>query len=168
MERPIRHVHERRFAAPLAEVIAAVDALWSGTSGDALPRALRGWRKNPAGLRGLAVGTRFGHGPFSFEVEQWDGETLRARIETTGFRGHHGFKLRCEGSEVVVSHDLDAHVTLVRWLFWQLFLASGHDWAVASMLDRMRGLLGDERASMSAPHVPPFGMRAFAAMRRFM
>lgn len=164
MERAIQHVHVRRFLAPQAEVVALIDALWSRTSRDALPRELGGWRRTPAGTQGFVTGTRFGHGPFSFQVEQWDGETLSARIETAGFRGHHGFTLRREGEAVVVTHRLDAQVELVRWLAWQLFIARGHDWAVQALFDRMHVLLGDRPAALAL--APPLGMRAFVAARR--
>jgi hypothetical protein len=164
MEKAISHVHVRRFAAPRTQLVALIDELWSRSSRDGLPRQLHGWRRNPEGSAGMAVGTRFGHGPFSFEVEQWDGQTLRARIETAGFRGHHGFVLRVERDEVVVSHELHAELTLLRWLLWQLFLARGHDWAVESLFDRMHVLLGSRQPS--ALPAPPLGMRAFAALRQ--
>jgi hypothetical protein len=165
MAKEIRHVHTRRIAAPLSEVVAAVDALWSRTKRDALPRQLSGWRRTPAGAQGLAVGTRFGHGPFSFQVEQWDGQTLRARIDTAGFHGQHGFHLRSEDDHVVITHELDAQLTPVRWLLWQLFIASGHDWAVEAMFDRMQALLG---AAAPERHTAPLGMRVFARLRRIV
>jgi hypothetical protein len=165
MERPIRHVHVRRFHAPLAEVVALVDSSWSGGPLDAVPRALGGWRRTPAGAQGFAAGTRFGHGPFSFLVEHWDGRRLRARIETAGFRGGHGFEVHSEGDQVVVTHDLDAQGALPAWLVWQLFIARGHDWAVESLFDRMHVLLSDGGSSRARSR-PPLGMRAFAATRR--
>lgn len=165
MDKSIRHVHTRRIAAPLSEVVQAIDSLWSHGKRDALPRELSGWRRTPPGADGLAVGTRFGHGPFSFEVEHWDGQTLRARIETAGFQGHHGFELRSEGERVVVTHDLDAQLTPLRWLVWQLFIASGHDWAVEAMFDRMQTMLGEPA---SARQTAPVGMRAFAAIRKLV
>lgn len=166
MEKPIRHVHVRRFAAPLPSVVTAIDALWSGTEQDALPRQLGGWRRSPAGKTGMAEGTRFGHGPFSFLVEQWDGAALRARIETVGFRGQHGFTLRLEGTDVSVTHDLDAQLTPLRWLLWRLFIADGHDWAVEQMFDGMRVLLGEQLASQPRPRAAPLGLRVFVAARR--
>jgi hypothetical protein len=166
MEKSIQHIHVRRFTAPLADVVAAIDQLWSGSPRDAVPPELHGWRRSPAGTQGFAVGTRFGHGPFSFHVEQWDGESLRARIETAGYTGHHGFTLRAEGSEVLVTHDLAARLTLPKWLFWQLFIARGHDWAVEALLDRMHVLLHDPLASSIGSRRPPLGLRLFAALRR--
>src|SRR4051794_2737259 len=131
MELPIRHVHERSFLATLPSVVHAIDALWSGSPEDALPgEVLRPFRHSPAGSRGFAVGTRFGHGPFRFEVEHWDGQLLRARIHAAGFRGQHGFALRVQGDRVSVTHELDAHATLPHWLVWKLLVGAGHDWAV--------------------------------------
>jgi len=167
MDRPIRHVHERRFQAPLAEVVAIVDSMWSGGPLDALPRALGGWRRTPPGAQGFAAGTRFGHGPFSFLVEHWDGHTLRARVETVGFRGCHGFVLQREGDHVLVTHDLDAEGTLGAWMVWQLFIARGHDWAVEALFDRMHVLLSDGGAERASSR-PPLGMRVFAATRRLL
>jgi hypothetical protein len=164
MEKTIRHTHVRSFVAPLPEVVAAIDALWSGGPLDAVPAALHGWRKSPRGAQGFAVGTRFGHGPFSFFVDQWDGRTLRARIETAGFRGYHGFAIAHEAERVVVTHDLDAKLTLPNWTAWQLFIAHGHDWAVEAVFDRMHELLRDGQAARVSRQ-PPLGMRAFAAAR---
>jgi hypothetical protein len=167
MEKQIRHVHVRRFVAPRAAVVAGIDALWGGGPLDAVPRAMHGWKRSPSGGRSFEVGTRFGHGPFSFCVEHWDGHILRARVETKGFRGFHGFTLENEGEHVVLTHDLDARLTLPSWIVWQLFIARSHDWAVEAVFDGMHELLRDEQPARVSRE-PPLGMRALAAARQIL
>ncbi|MDB4975997.1 MAG: hypothetical protein JWN48_4338 [Myxococcaceae bacterium] len=116
----------------------------------------------------MAVGTRFGHGPFSFHVEHWDGRTLRARIETPGYRGQHGFTLRAEAGHVIVTHELDAQLALSRWLLWQLFIARRHDWAVEALFDRMEALLRERPTAEHSERAPPLALRAFVSVRRLI
>src|SRR5829696_4751878 len=117
----IRHTHIRRFAVPAARLVALIEAMWSGGPLDTFPvDHIRPVRTDPPGAAGWVAGaSRFGHGPFRFLVERWDGEVFRARILTPGFDGWHGFELRADGDGTIVVHDLDAQVVWPKWLVWR-------------------------------------------------
>jgi hypothetical protein len=161
----IRHTHSLLIDAPSETVRRALDALWSGASDDPLPRALRAWRKLPAGESVFCSGTEFGHGPFRFLVEQCDAQVIRTRILTRGYAGFHGFELHPEGSRTRLVHDLVASASLPHWLSWKLLIGPGHDWAVSTCLARVAALTSDPR--QPAPQLPtPWQLDVFARARR--
>jgi hypothetical protein len=52
----MKNVHARRFAAPIEQVRAWVEACWSGGDRDCFPRdVIPSWRKNPDGVDPMAT-----------------------------------------------------------------------------------------------------------------
>ncbi len=159
----IRHTHTRRFDASPAQLATLIDQAWTRGPRDAFPHdRIRPWRKDPPGAQGWVAGaSRFGHGPFAFLVERWDGQVLRAKIETPGFTGWHGFELRADGAGTVLIHDLQADVSLVPWLVWRAAIGQAHDWAVESLFDRLEHILREG-------HAPPATARPLPTRSRLI
>jgi hypothetical protein len=164
----IRHVHSRSFAADADRVASVVERMWSGTERDAFPwDFIRPTRSDPPGARGFVPGaSTFGHGPFRFTLEQWDGRVFRARVDTPGFEGSHGFVLEPTASGCRVTHDLDAQVAFAPWAVWKAVVGSAHDWAVEAIFDRMAAVLETGRAPTRTARLPPSTLRLSKATSR--
>jgi hypothetical protein len=122
--------------------------MWSGGALDSFPKELSStWRSNPAGVDPGALlpgKTRLGHGPFRFVLEHWDGETWRARVDTRGFGGWHGFVLTPLDRGTRVTHTLELMATPWNGLLWRMVTGRIHDWAVEAVFDRFAARLGLE------------------------
>jgi len=140
---PIRNVHARRVAAPIERVRPWIEACWSGGDRDCFPRdVIANWRKNPPGANPLALipgETLIGHGPFRFRLRAWDGTSWRVDV-IGGLVGWHGFDLRPDGDDCLVTHTLELGSTLSTRLRW-MAIEPIHDWAVEALFDRLEHAL---------------------------
>lgn len=164
----IHNVHVRRFDASPDRVAALIGHTWSGGSLDAFPHDwIRPVRTDPPGADGFVAGqSRFGHGPFRFTVERWDGRVFVARIDGGVADGTHGFELTDDAGGTLVTHTLAARFALRPWLVWRAVTGRVHDWAVESMFDRLDVALRRGMVPSRTPVAPPWQLRAFDAVRR--
>lgn len=137
------NVHTRSFAAPIDAVRQWIESTWTGGPRDAMPRVLGSWRKNPAGTSAdvLIPGqTLMGHGPFRFQLIEWDGHRWRAEVLGEGAQGWHGFDLVEDGARTRVTHTLTVLSLKGGWLAERMLIPM-HDWAVEAMFDRIEEAL---------------------------
>ncbi|MFD9908328.1 SRPBCC family protein [Streptomyces sp. NPDC059063] len=138
----VLNVHERLLPAKPSEVGALIDAL--ATADDPLwPRA--DWP--PMELdRGLAPGSRGGHGPVRYTVaahapQQW------VRFTFTGPRGFDGFHeysvhpVDGDDGSAVLRHTLAMRARGAARLTWPLAFRSFHDACLEDSLDRAESAL---------------------------
>jgi hypothetical protein len=135
----MNNVHVRRFAAPIEQVRAWIEACWSGGDRDCFPRdVIPTWRRNPDGVDPMALvpgETLAGHGPFRFRLRAWDGRSWKVDL-VGGTAGWHGFELVPDGDGCRVTHTLWLAPSPSAWLRWMV-VRPAHDWAVEAMFDRM-------------------------------
>ncbi|MFH1137555.1 MAG: SRPBCC family protein [Pseudomonadota bacterium] len=139
----IHNVHERRFNRPAGEIGAFIDGL-AGPADKLWPRDR--W---PALVldRGLTRGSRGGHGPVRYRVEEYlPGKKASFRFEpaglTQGFDGRHVFELLEDGPGVILRHTIDANCTWPAWLKWGLAVRPLHDALLEDTLDGVEKELG--------------------------
>jgi hypothetical protein len=141
----MKNIHVREMTAPIELVRPWIEASWSGTPQDPLPRDyLKSWRKNPPDADPLALipnVTLLGHGPFSARFESWDGERWRIRIESEEFRGWHGYDLQTTPLGCRVTYTIEAQPSLRGRVFWYMVVAPCHDWCVEAIFDRIEEAL---------------------------
>jgi hypothetical protein len=169
----MRNVHVREIRAPIERVRPWVEAGWTGTPRDPFPRdVLKTWRKNPPGADPLALipdVTRVGHGFFSFRFESWDGERWRVRIESDRFPGWHGFDLQSTPLGCRLTHTIEATPSPGSAVFWHVFVAPAHDWALEAMFDRIEeALRTGEMPAVTRRKLPWRAAASFAILGRVM
>jgi hypothetical protein len=170
MEAAMKNTHTRELLAPIERIRPWIEAGWSGTPHDPLPRdVLRSWRKNPPGVDPLALVpevTRLGHGPFSFYFESWDGQRWRMRIDSAGFHGWHGFDLEPTPRACLVTYKLEATLSSINRVSWRFFVGPAHDWFVEAILDRIEAALATgEMPATTRRKMPPQLALFFALLR---
>jgi hypothetical protein len=163
--KPIVNVHTRIFDAPIEAVRPWIQAAWTGTPRDAMPRFLRTWRKNPPGVAADALipgQTLVGHGPFTFRLTEWDGQRWRVEVGGGAASGWHGFDLVADGARTRVTHTLELRSFPGGWLGTRVLIPM-HDWAVEAMFDRIAQALrtGDMPRHTDRP-MPPLTRAMFA------
>lgn len=129
----VHNVHRRTIGSPeqlgaLLDALASdADRLWPG---DRWPR-LR--------LNGpLAVGSRGGHGPVRYRVEQYEPmRRVRFRFERPlGFDGFHEFRVIADHeAPAQLVHVLDARMSSTARLSWPLVFRPLHDALIEDALD---------------------------------
>jgi hypothetical protein len=156
------NVHTRHIAADADQVGALLDT-W-GSPGDRL------WRSElvePAAFeRGLAIGSRGGHGPIRYHVvEHTPGRSVRVEFEPgVGVRGHHRFDVHpTDDGQCVLSHELVATPYGSVRIAWPLLIRPIHDGAVEDVLDHV------ERTLTGTAHRPrPTGRITTLVARRLL
>jgi hypothetical protein len=138
----IRNIHQRQCAAS-AEAAGALldslagphDRLWPG---DAWP---------PMQLdRGLAVGSRGGHGPIRYSVESYQpGRSVVFRfLPGVGIDGVHRFEVLNDGeSKATLRHEIDGIAVGSMRIMWPLLVRPLHDALVEDALDNATAALGN-------------------------
>jgi hypothetical protein len=114
--------------------------------------------------RGLAVGSRGGHGPIRYTVvRHTPGRDVVFRFRRmAGLRGEHGFHVSETGDgHAVLQHLTEAEGRGPWLLLWPLVIRPLHDAAVTDCLDRAEGL--SPRALRGRPRAL---VAALAALRR--
>lgn len=129
----VRNVHQRALPVAAARVGALIDRL--GGPDDALwPR--HDWP--PMRLqRGLAIGSRGGHGPIRYVVEEHvPGHSVRFRFEhPEGFDGHHALEVEATGdTSCILRHLLVMRTRGMARLSWPLLFRPLHDALVEDAL----------------------------------
>ena len=142
----IRNVHERRIAAPLAQVEPLLHSL--GTRDDRLwPRAPR----DPMVLRhpdggGLRAGASGGHGPVRYTVEEYEPGrrvTFRMRRKTGLGNAWHGMVAEpTPDGGTLLRHELEVSSTGAMRIPWPLVVRSMHNCYAEDALDRAERELG--------------------------
>ena len=161
----MRNVHARRFQAPIEDVRAWIAACWSGGDRDCFPRdVIASWRRNPDGVDPSALvpgETLVGHGPFRFQLREWDGRSWKVEL-LGGMAGWHGFDLAPDGDGCRVTHTVWLAPSLSARLRW-MAIAPVHDWAVEALFDRMEHALRTgavpPRTERPMPALAALGMR---------
>lgn len=129
----ITNVHSRRVPARACDVRRALDSLGSATD--------HVWPANrwPA-LRladGLRPGSRGGHGPIRYTVEEVTDRVIVFRFERPLLRGTHRFEVQPDGLACVVRHVLEARPTLRTRIAWTLAIRWLHDALIEDLLDNL-------------------------------
>jgi hypothetical protein len=144
----VLNVHERRLPVSPEAAGRILDSL---SSGDDLlwPREL--WP--PMVLdRGLAPGSRGGHGPIRYRVAEYvPGRRIEfeflptARLRT--FCGRHYFEVLPRGAQVILRHTIDADTDFATWVHWKLVVEHLHDALLEDAFDK-----AERTAGVPAPH----------------
>jgi hypothetical protein len=166
----VKNVHQRHFRANSADLGRWITRLWSGTQDDCFPYDyIPTWRKtdgvrDPARL--IAGHTKLGHGPFSFNFQQWDGSQWRVTFERRGMAGWHGFDLIPESDGIRLVHTIELRLRGAPRLIWPVLIEPVHDWAVEAIFDRIEEALETGVAPRHTKRPMPFASRlAFAALK---
>lgn len=152
----VANVHQRRYAAASADVVALVftlaskdDRLWPYES---WPRM----RLDP----GLVVGAGGGHGPVRYRVERIEptGEVVFRFTGPSGFDGWHAFSVvEVAPAATMLRHELRMRVRGLALLSWPLFFRPLHDALIEEAFDKAARELED--SSPRTPHRRSSGVR---------
>lgn len=148
MTKHAHNVHERRFRhADPSALRVALDRL-------ADPRAGI-WpsdRWPPLRLdRGLAPGSRGGHGPIRYAVEEVRPDRLVFRFDPAmGVDGIHRFEVERAGSEAVLRHTLDGRLRWPMRLLWPAVIEPLHDALIEDAFDGVEASLAGRAVHRSA------------------
>jgi hypothetical protein len=132
----IRNVHERRIAAPIAQVGALLDTLASSSD--------RFWPHEnwPAVTfdKPLQVGATGGHGTGPYMVTSYSpGKHIRFKFGGTR-NGYHEFTLQEADDRVcLLRHTMQAKATLKSLLRWYLLIRLVHNALIEDLLDKVEG-----------------------------
>ena len=130
----IRNVHARDYGtapgALLDSILDPARSIWPSPPWPALRLD-----------RGLAVGSRGGHGPIRYAVEAYEpGRRVRFRFDPRlGFDGWH--ELATDGTRL--THVLECRASGVALMKWLLVIRPLHDALLEDLLDRAAEALGD-------------------------
>lgn len=136
----IVNLHERALPGTTPAAAGALLDTLSAGSADALWPAAR-W---PALRldRGLAEGSRGGHGPIRYHVTDYEpGRRACFRFEQRIFGGHHWFEVTTVEGETVLRHVLAGRPTGRMRLLWPLTIRWLHDALIEDGLDRAEAAL---------------------------
>jgi hypothetical protein len=144
----VLNVHERRLPIPIETGGRILDSLSSG--GDLLwPRE----RWPPMVLdRGLAPGSRGGHGLIVYKVSEYvPGRRVEFEFGPMGrlrtFRGRHYFEVLPRGERVILRHTIDVDTDFATWVQWKLIIERLHDALLEDAFDKV-----ERNAGLPAPH----------------
>jgi hypothetical protein len=154
--RAVLNVHERRLPVPTETAGRIPDSL---ASADDLLWPREKWP--PMVLdRGLAPGSRGGHGLIRYEVSEYvpgrrvefEFGPMAGRLRT--FRGRHYFEVlaRCEQS--ILRHTIDVDTDFATWTRWKLLIEPLHDALLEDAFDK-----AERKAGMPAPHRSVWSLR---------
>ena len=169
--RSLKNIHKRRIRASPEDLGKWIIRLWSGAEDDCFPRdVIANWRKTD-GVRDpnqLIPGrTRLGHGPFSFDFQQWDGSKWRVIFQRGGMKGWHGFDLVPEQGGTLLVHSIEADLKGAFRFAWPVLVAPVHDWAVEAIFDRIEEALATGSAPRHTTRPMAFAPRAaFFVLKR--
>ncbi len=155
MSRPIRNVHQRRFAAEAATVGALLDRV--GSPEDQLWPGER-WPKITV-PQPITVGDRAGHADIRYVVDEHrPGEALWFRFDpASGLEGRHGLVVElCADGTVSLTHVLEGRAVGKGRIMWPLMIRAMHDQLLEELLDNAeRRLPGTVRPIPVAerPHI---------------
>lgn len=136
----ISNVHCRRLPVRACDVRRALDSL--GTPTDQIWPSDR-W---PA-LRlsdGLRPGSRGGHGPIRYVVEEVSDQAIVFRFERPALHGTHRFEVQPDGLACVVRHVLEARPALGTRIAWMLATRWLHDALLQDLLDNLTREVGGQ------------------------
>lgn len=135
------NVHERRFAAPVAEAGRLLDGL-GGLPDPLWPAA--SWPPMRFD-RPLAAGAAGGHGPIRYRVEEYE-PGCRVAFRFTGppgLNGTHEWQAVAAGTGCLLRHRITGETSGKMLLAWPLVFRPLHDALIEDALDKAeRALLG--------------------------
>jgi hypothetical protein len=144
----ILNIHERRLPISPETAGRLLDSVSSGE--DLLwPNEL--WP--PMVLdRGLAPGSRGGHGPVRYQVSEYlPGKRVefefRPMPRLPAFRGRHYFEVLPRGGQTVLRHTIDVDTDFATWVQWKLVVEHLHDALLEDLFDK-----AERNAAVPAPH----------------
>ena len=144
----VLNVHERSLPVPVETAGRILDSL---ASGDDLLWPRERW---PAMVldRGLAPGSRGGHGLVKYAVAEYvPGRRVEfefgpmERLRT--FRGRHYFEVLPRGERVILRHTIDVDTDFATWVQWKLIVEHLHDALLEDAFDK-----AERKAGLAAPH----------------
>ena len=136
----VLNIHTRQIAAPKASVLDALSTL--ATQNDKVwPKEK--WPKMKLS-KGLAVGSRGGHGPIRYFIKEYDPQHLVVFEfqKPKGFHGIHQFEIKeINPNQTQVTHTIDMQTSRVGTLQWIVAVRSLHDALIEDAFDKMENLL---------------------------
>lgn len=113
----VHNVHERRLAAPIADVERILAKLAS--KDDVLWPGHRWWPQRFEG--GLVAGAKGGHGPVHYKVESVEPRRVVFRFPRKGgFLGTHALEVLPDGDGSILRHTLELHPVGRARVLWPL------------------------------------------------
>ena len=93
---------------------------------------------------GLTPGSRGGHGPIRYFVEDYrPGESVKFRFTAPrGFYGYHALQLKEHAQGCLLEHDLQMTTSLWGWVQWHFIYGPLHDALLEDALDQAAGHFG--------------------------
>ncbi len=139
----IFNIHSREFSATPKKVGGLIDSLAS--SNDRLwPRSL--WPRMKLN-KPLSIGTRGGHGPIAYKVEEYStGYFVKFRFTSPkGFDGYHSFEvLKVSDEKTMLRHTIKINARGMAIIHWSLWIKSLHNALVEDGLSTAGIYLGEE------------------------
>ncbi len=132
----VLNIHERTLDQPPSKIMKIVDTL-ATDSDQIFP-----WEKWPKMKldKGLAVGSKGGHGPIGYVVSKYQsGELIQFTFtQPAGFHGHHRFEIVTLGThQVSLRHVIEMRTTWLGMIRWVLAIRWLHDALLEDLLDKV-------------------------------
>ena len=141
------NIHERTIASPLAEVQAVFATL---ASPEDLMWPQKQWPRMKLD-KGLAIGSRGGHGPIRYHVNAFtSGELIQFQFERPqGFKGVHRFTIQAvDEQHTHLHHIIDMQARGSSILAWLLGIRWLHDALIEDAFDQVENhLCGTDKRS---------------------